>query len=536
MEKNQSIAVPEPEIQNILKEQVAVNVVLNNGAYELDDATVPFQIGFNEEIANKKPTHVLVIDITQHVFNPDGTRQEGDRASVRTLLKLEPINYLPLNKSGEHHLIFILFRDFPKWFNELLFKKSICYEKKIEFAEIEINNLCYQVGYCEKVISIPKEAFSHKPTTGFKKAIWYWVNSWHDFEAFDPCEYKKRMRFAFTIKPIIWFLGFMARFLIAILVTAAQFIIRIWSLLFGYQPARFFPHFKELWWHFLFRYTQSPLKMDEVFDFTDYWTGNTVQEKYFDGADEEDFHEYKFHSILGTKFRSPLTILGAGLYAVGVFMYIDFIKSMFSFQIVNFPESIRALSLAFIISLLASLMLAYKTLPTLSGSDKWKQKWDFLDRNYKNRRNLSFLKSLGAFSGLAFLAFVISALGRFMISHPASNSNFIPPSTREILATIIHGVGIGLLFLAAYFLLKWLFKSARVLIIKVAAKSQASTKEAKKTKAEKRLEWLKSSFKLENLPAKVDVDKAPAPSSSIHRFVIKRWQFKAKVCRPYAKD
>ncbi|QQG52639.1 MAG: hypothetical protein HY931_00175 [Candidatus Falkowbacteria bacterium] len=537
MKKDDSIVLSKPEIRPILNPQDSVKVVLNGGVYQLDDATIPFRMGFSQKIAEKKPTHVMVIDITDDAFYPNGNRKNSDSVSERSLFTLEPINYLQLKKSGEHHLIFLLFNEFPKYQYEQLLSKRIGYDHAIGFSQMENNKvLFYQVGYCEVIINVPKELFAKKPETKWSKAVWNWVNSWHKLTPVDECEYRKRKIFAFTGKPIIWFLGFLARLVIVSIVTLLQFIVRVICLIFGYQPVKFFPHFKEAWIDFLCRYSQSSLKMDRIFDVADYWFGTTVSLKNFEVAneDEEDFHEYKEHHFFGWKFHLPITIFGFVFYVGGISMYLVLLASMFSFDGVSFIGSIGALVFTLFISVLASSLLAFNTLPTLYGNQNWKRKWDRFELDYNNRRPKIFRNSIIASGGLAVLVFLISALARFMMSRPAQEAPSEPSSTDLRFVLIIAG------FILLYFLFLFIARLVSPFFKKVGKKAKtkvtAIVSESKKTKEIKRVEWLKKSFNLETMPEKVDVAKAPEPSVFVHRFTIKFWQAKAKVCRPYAKN
>ncbi len=530
MEKN---LVTQSEIRLILKSQDSVNVVLNNGSYQLDDATIPFQIGFSSKIAKQKPTHVMVVDVTEDAID-SGERKDRDTVSERQLFSLEPVNYLQLKKSGEHHLIFILFNSFPQTTYEVLFSKRFSYEKALSWSSIEKNDFWYQVGYCEKIVAVPKELFAEKPKTAWSKAIWSWVNSWHKLAPVDECEYRNRKIFAFTIKPILWLLGFFVRLLIAPVSQILSFILRVFALIFGYQPVKFFPHLKEVWWDFLFRYSQSSLKIPEIFDFLGYWVGTPVEEKYWDGADEEDFHCYKEHSVFGKKFHAPLTIFGMIFYVTMIFGFLILLATLFSFKDVRFLTSVGGLIFLLFVSLATSLLLGVNTIPSLKGGEAWKWKWDKQRDENKNKQSNLFLKLFFILGGFSVFAFLVSTIWRvylYIINSPSFSAPALSP---------LSFIASACLLIAVFLMVVRPSSSKESYFSSVLKRCKTKISDKRKitrtSKEEKRATWLKTSFNLKAMPKKVDVAKAPEPSVFVHRFVIKFWQTKAKVCRPYAKN
>ena len=55
------------EFQNLLHDNPLVRVVLNGGHTQLDDATVPFTLRFDNTISQQEPTHVMVISIPHRI-------------------------------------------------------------------------------------------------------------------------------------------------------------------------------------------------------------------------------------------------------------------------------------------------------------------------------------------------------------------------------------------------------------------------------------------------------------------------------------
>jgi len=500
--------------KNILKKQSSLKVILNGGKYELDDSTIPFQIGFNGSVAEKKPAYVLVVDVTRNPFNEKGKLVNSyDYVSERTLFKLEPVQYLQLKKPGVHHLIFIIFSELNDDNKKFLLEKNsrTNYEHRFGFDSIEQLELLYkrkEIAYCEEIISVPEEFFAIKPKTGIKKMIWRWVNLWHSFDPIDQCEYRKRAIFAFILQPIFWLIGFLVRLVPVILWTIFFIIFKIIALIFGYQPVKFMPYKKKVWYEFLICYPREKFDVLHPAD----WVYQS-----FNGNLEEGYYPYKT-LVIGEKWMHiPITLAGVIAYAVLFSGYAFFILTYF-YSDLSVVENLKGFGITIIFSFMTSILAVSQTLPTLKNSERWQEKW-----NYSNGQKLKGKVGTWIFSilaGISLLSFMITQI----------------PWAKVFSFGIKAIIALAILLIISgcfYFLVKFLV--SKIENIRKNSKQKLNQKDKNVLLEEKRKEWLLGSFNINNLPKKVDLELMPESSSPVHKFVIGFWRTKAKVCKPYSK-
>lgn len=498
--------------KSILKRQSSMKVILNGGKFELDDATIPFQIGFDESIAEKKPAYVLVMDVT-NPFDENGKRCSYDFSSERKLFKLEPIQYLQLKKPGVHHLIFILLGEISESSKKFLLEKSnrMNYENGLYFNSIEQLELFHkrQISYCETVISVPEEFFAIKPKTGIKKMIWQWVNLWNSFDPIDQCEYRKRAIFAFTIQPIFWLIGFLVRLILVTLWTVLFLVFKTFALIFGYQPVKFIPYKKKVWYEFLILY---PREGFSVLDLED-WVY-----RIFDGNLEEGYYPYKTLAVGKKRMHIPVTLAGVIFY-IGMFSIYAFMFLTYFYADLSAKTSISVFLVTIMISFCIMFLAVSQTLPTLKESEKWKEKWNYSDGEKLKQKVRLWIFSI--LTGMSLLLYMITQI----------------PWAKVFLLGVKAVIFLLILLLVCvcfYFLFKSLFKTAQK-IKKNIKQKQFNQKDKEFVREVKHKEWLLGSFNINNLPKKVDLGLMPESSSPVHKFVIGFWQTKAKVCKPYSK-
>lgn len=521
--------------KRILKTQSNVKVVLNGGKMELDDATIPFQIAFNEKIAKKKPTHILVMDVTESCFDSEMNRSDTDDKSERTLFKLEPIHYLQLKKPGIHNLIFILFFGLDKDDCRRLLKKGrINYEHDIYFDSIEDNDAFFgQVGYVEAIVDVPKELFAEKPEQGIKKLIWQWTNSWYDYSPVDECEYRKRKIWAFTLKPILWLLGLIPRIIIAPLLTMIWFLFRMIGFFFGYQPVSFFANKKELWLDFLFLY---PHNHDyEFILLSKNWWGKIIREEK-EKIRAIDFYPYKTIAIGKKRFYLPIAIWELVFYFYFFWLYFFCLSHYFSDNALSFWDSIGYLGACVVISFFLSFFLV-DTIASLKKDKNWKMKWKYEEKDEKTERakkakklsqNVQFCTFV-VMSGIALVSFIIAQINSSQIF------SYVHLVSFEIILW-------GLLAVIVITMIFFFKRKIKLVLSKLGGNIKISHRNIK-TIRERKVEekkneyqtWLANSFNIASLPKKVDINKMPETSTVVHKFRVRFWWVKAKVCRPFPK-
>lgn len=498
--------------KNILKKQTSVKVILNGGKFELDDATIPFQIGFDPSIAEKNPVCVLVVDITQNILNESGERATYyDYFSDRKFFKLEPVQYLQLTKPGVHHLIFIIFGNLTDLDKEFILKKNSRnkYENSLYFNSIETLEMHREIAYCEAVISVPEEFFAFKPEAGIKKIIWKWVNLWHSFDPIDQCEYRKRTIFAFTTQPIFWLIGFLFRLPLVILWTIFFIVFKTFSLIIGYQPIKFIPYKKRVWLEFLFCY---PRENFNVLCFEE-WMCNFSDDSY-----EESYYPFKTLVVGKKTMHTPITIAELVGYSILFSVYIFTILNYIFGDSSNI-EHLNLLGVSIATSSLIGIIAVSLTLPTFKESERWKHMWNF--SGGKKLRAIVYAWIFSTLTGISLLVYMITQISWVKV--------FSFGIKDVICLTIPVLVGICYIFLH-----KFLTTKVKK-IIKNNEQKQVHKKSKKLLLEEKHKEWLLVSFNIKNLPKKVSLKLMPEPSNPVHKFIVKFWQTKAKVCKPYSK-
>lgn len=502
------------KIKSILKKQSSVRVVLNGGKFELNDATIPFQIGFDESIANLKPTHILVVDVTENYFYQSGERKNYNSQAERSLFKLEPIQYLQLKRPGIHHLVFILFSGVDSdYYEYLMMKNHSSYENDLWFESIENNDLKHQVGYAEVIITVPEIFFAKEPETKFERAIYAWTNSWHNLKPVDECEYRKRRIFAFTVKPILWFLGFIPRFVLSIVWATLMFLMRIGSFIVGVQPVSFFANKRMLFVDFLLMYPKEGY--EDVLKGNN-WFGNR------DGDGDIDFYPYKTLAIGKNRIYTPVTLFGLIFYSLFFLLYFLKIYLLFNKQLGIGENILNLIALAFIVPSIA-LLIVSTTLPTFKSNEEWGKKWNCKTTNGKKRSII-----VGKW---IFIIFISIAVFLTLITQVEWTNLWKVLVSISFLFLITSAV-----LIAGYFLTKLLSKFYKKIYFSIKERARILAEKSNiLTKEELHQQWLYKSFDIKNLPQKVDIKTAPEPSTYVHHFTVSFWQLKAKVCKPYAK-
>lgn len=527
MKKNQLDSEPKNKlVKMILKNQESMKVTLNGGKYQLDDATIPFQIGFTAEIAEKKPSHILVLDITKKIFDEKGKRYLYDAVSERTIFKIEPVHYLQLKEPGEHHLIFILLDDMTNKKCQWLLEKSYSgYENTIYFASIECLDLRNQVAYCESIVNVPEDLFAHKPETSLGKAIWSWVNNWYRLKPVDQCEYRKRKIFAFTVKPVLWAILFALRLVLATAYTIFSFLARIIGLIFGYQAVSFFPNFRKTWWEFLILYP-----MTDIEDFIDgeYWFRTVlINDEYsLKYKTEVDWYPQKTLFLFGKNIHYPISLFALLFYAVSFSVYYSILSTVYLKQEVH---SFSAITIYLIVITFLSFIIAYSIsknlIPTILGKWQWEYYWTV--------RRIKVLRS-----GIFYPLLILGVLA--LIVPKVRLINFSDLATTIVSTVVIAAVSVIAAFIITFLIIKFIAnRPAKVSTDSVKKDEiliERTAKELRKiTAEEKKVNWLKTGFDINNMPNKIDFKNMPEPSVVTHKLVINFWRTKAKVCKPYAK-
>lgn len=529
------------DFNKLFPDQSSVKVVLNGGKSELDEATVPFTIGFDKAIAEKNPTHVLVIDIPYKDYQSHNGSDPFDsvyvrRGGERNIYELSKIDFIQFHKSGKHNLVFILLANPDKEDLKFFLKKerisSVVYENIINQQTIELNNSVV-IGYCEELIEIPKEFFAPKPENKFK--IWWHelVNRWHEYPTVDQCAFRKRVPMVFLIIPK-WILGFIFRFVTTLVCNIPLLVAVIPCFIFGAQMKKvMFIEIFQFNWDFVFMHPRQTwrkvfLPINLVFD-EDYYNDNRC---------------YKFGK---KEIKTPISL--GGLMIQGILWYLFCITFYRTFTYGGYWASFGAFVLSLIAGTLAILHLF--ELVIKYGPIKKTRVW------YKNLEE-------GLIGGSVIVVFLLEflALNIFQIVYHfdtvSKATNNAVDFTISAYKIILFVIAICLFFWKIKFIwrkfvfvLKWFFGGLWrifVSILEWGFNSIWSLFPEKKVLVKQpvnnskpvysRTDWLKQNMSIENLPQKVEFDNliAPTKSETLYlKFKTVFWRTKIKVCKPYEK-
>jgi hypothetical protein len=235
-----------------------IKLLLNGGTDEMNSATIPVQWFFSDEVLTQKPGCILLIEQNEREYSNTPERYNGGR---RYLCDIgEAVKFIQLYQPGTHKLSALAFLKRSEGVESLLKYENqnglITYSYPIEFKsnEVEINIRGYEsppiLAATVVDFDVPEELFAAKPQTRFSKAVWWWVNLWHEKEPIDQCDYRRRMILAFSFKIPAFLIGAVVMYLIS--GTFYSLYILIASLLclfFGYRTA---PILEGMWHAFSF--------------------------------------------------------------------------------------------------------------------------------------------------------------------------------------------------------------------------------------------------------------------------------------------
>jgi len=529
------------EFKKMLPEQSSVKVVLNGGHQELDDATIPFTIGFDESIAKKEPTHVLVIDLPDSSLTQAKDLRWLSDMGERKIYELNKIDFIQFHKAGRHHLIFILFHDLTReQKKDILQKKSLRknYENNIYLNDLTTGGVGpNSVWYCEELVEIPQEFFAPPPPEkGLKKAWHQWVNRWFLTKPVDECEFRKRAILASTLQPTAWILGFALRLISSAFLMTILPAIFIFLLLCGGQAKLIvWRNIASIAWQFLFLYPKLGWK--------DVWSSP----RYFD---EDKFFDMKNFKIGKFEFMLPISVVGLFIQVAswGYFGYclVFFFQHWQSTDIGMLFRSISA----------ASIGVWHLVVVVMTTCNNYEKVSDWVDKNFPGdgKQQLPKIRRVWfTVLSIPIACYLITQV--YWISFATIIANFVASWKSVMLIALV--VTVSLVFGVKIF--KFLVKSAQRLnawfdttaVGKELIKRREEAEQAQRNRQPEYVKteftgtaskktyasWLTDNMSLKSLPAKVDVNEVVAPTKTkqnILRFRVGFWRLKSKVCRPYS--
>jgi hypothetical protein len=230
-----------------------IELVLNGGKKELDDATVPIRWFFSDEVLKRAPEYVVIIEQTALEAADDYSMSYGRRYLCKVT---EAVKYLQLFTPGRHRLMVLAVNGkyAKKRAQELCCNNAVSITWPGDHADRQTSwtKLCNDyaiIAHATADFTVPKELFATKRDTAFSKAIWNWVNLWHRTEPRDQCQYRARKIFAFTLQPPLFLLLQIVKvawFIIAILLV---FIMSAGAFFFGWKITSVFKQIGQFYSH-----------------------------------------------------------------------------------------------------------------------------------------------------------------------------------------------------------------------------------------------------------------------------------------------
>ena len=259
---------PENTAATPVQKKEDIRIVVNGGSETLESATVPYSWFFSDELVEKQPTHLLVIDqdewIAKHSSNSE---YQGERRVVRVD---RASDFIQFHAPGPHRIAFIALKKPTDWSEKYFsaqLKRIVREEKRGQYGiPLYWNDIVSlqdigritgsKLAYCAidatiLEVDIPKEFFATEPGGKVGK-FFYWVaNFGLKTKPVDECQYRKRLIFA---APKLLGYALWLAFVNAICFPVACIVVSLWLigariavLLVGFRPEPIFLGFRDLW-------------------------------------------------------------------------------------------------------------------------------------------------------------------------------------------------------------------------------------------------------------------------------------------------
>lgn len=189
-----------------------LEVVLNGGQKEMDSATIPIQWFFSDEIIEKNPRYVLIIEQDKRETE-DGNRSCNGRRYVCKVS--DGVTFIPFFSPGYHRITILVFGKTDVWSEDYLKRVPALFSERDKFRPFYFRGVffdetkdcltCLHYPYGATTgtvieIEIPEELFAKKPKKGLAKAVWKWTNWLYETEPINECHYRRRKMLAFTLQ------------------------------------------------------------------------------------------------------------------------------------------------------------------------------------------------------------------------------------------------------------------------------------------------------------------------------------------------
>lgn len=169
------------------KKEKDFSIILNAGK-EIKNATLPLRWFFSKKLANKKPTHIVLVDLTEKDLNSYSTNYKGRRYLYSVD---QALAFLQTRKSDKHTLLALAFdsREIAVTFLE---RNQYSYNIDIDVETIlNEKNWSGSIATTFVEFEIPEECFAKPPQSKAGKIWWkflFWPNK---AKAIDECQIRK---------------------------------------------------------------------------------------------------------------------------------------------------------------------------------------------------------------------------------------------------------------------------------------------------------------------------------------------------------
>jgi len=213
------------------KKEQNFSIVLNGGK-EIKNATLPVRWFFSKKLANKKPTHIVLVDLTEKDLGLFSTNNRGRRYLYSVD---QALTFLQTRKSGKHTLLALAFdsREIAVAFLEG--------SQNYYYSDIDVETILNGKKWSNSIATtfvefeIPEECFAKPPQSKAGKIWWkflFWPNK---PKAIDECQIRKISWFYALPKLVIFIIAQFFMLLIGALNSIRIILARPFFWFFGYS-------------------------------------------------------------------------------------------------------------------------------------------------------------------------------------------------------------------------------------------------------------------------------------------------------------
>lgn len=213
------------------KKEKKFSIILNNGK-EVKNATMAIRWFFSKKLTEKKPTHIILVDLTQENEN-NWCKNYLGRRYLYTVD--QALTFLQTRKSGKHTLLALAFNDREKAVCFLEGGSSSYYNAVDVETILEGKNWGGSIASTFIEFEVPEECFAKSPQSKAGKIWWkflFWPNR---PKAIDECQIRKISWFYALPKLVIFIIAQFFMLLIGAINSIRIILARPFFWFFGYS-------------------------------------------------------------------------------------------------------------------------------------------------------------------------------------------------------------------------------------------------------------------------------------------------------------